>query len=188
MKKIVLAVTGASGSIYFKRLIKCLSDEHKKNPFGEIGVVFSENAKTVWEVELNEPLVLSPPFKEYGRKDYLVPFASGSSSFDTLILCPCSMSALSKIANGISDCLITRTADVMLKERRKLICVLRETPYNLVHIENMKKVTEAGGIILPATPSFYHKPKTIEDVVDSVVYRIIRISGIGDEKKKWKEK
>jgi 4-hydroxy-3-polyprenylbenzoate decarboxylase len=125
--------------------------------------------------------------KFYDIKDYFAPFASGSSSYEALVICPCSMGTLGRIANGISDNLISRASDVMLKERRKLICVVRDTPYNLIHITNMKTVTEAGGIICPASPSFYSKPKTFEDLASTVVDRVIGLLGIDIKTYRWNE-
>ena len=182
-KKIAIAVTGASGSIYARQLIQKLS---QRNDI-ELALVFSKNAKDVWKYELgNEEYTdLSP--KQYSIDDYFAPFASGSSSFEALVICPCSMGTLGRIANGISDNLITRAADVMLKERRKLICVVRDTPFNLIHIENMKKVTEAGGIICPASPSFYSLPKTFEDLAATVIDRVIGLLGLPINTYRWSE-
>jgi len=145
-----------SGSIYARVLFDQLR-ELEDYP-QEIAVIFSTNGKDIWTVELNDEFDPVFPFHVYEINDFYAPFASGSSSFDTLIICPCSMGTLGRIAAGISDDLVTRAADVMLKEKRKLILVPRETPYNLIHIENMKIITLAGGIICPATPSFYSKP------------------------------
>src|SRR5690606_24874333 len=128
-------------------------------------------AYTVWQYELKNETYKDYPFKVWGKNDFMAPFASGSSTYEALIICPCSMGTVGRIASGISNDLVTRAADVMLKERRKLICVVRETPYNLIQLKNMTTVTEAGGIICPATPSFYSNPQTIEDVAYTVVYR-----------------
>lgn len=181
--KIAVAVTGASGSIYAAQLFKTL--EQYKAHFEAIAVVWSDNASTVWEQELENQSYHNHSFTTYSNKDYFAPFASGSAGYDALIICPCSMGTLGRIAHGISDTLITRAADVMLKERKKLICLVREAPYNLVHIQNMKAVTEAGGIILPATPSFYSRPKTIEDVAQTVVDRIFSLLAIPIKKYEW---
>ncbi|MBN1819274.1 MAG: UbiX family flavin prenyltransferase [Prolixibacteraceae bacterium] len=182
-RKIIIAVTGASGSVYAKILFNRLQQE--KEQFEEIAVVFSNNALDIWKYELNEDFHPVYPFRVYERDDFYAPFASGSSDFDTLIVCPCSMGTLGRIANGISDDLITRAADVILKEKRKLILVPRETPYNLIHIENMKQITLAGGMICPATPSFYSKPETIESLVETVVERIINLAGISIRSFQW---
>jgi len=125
--------------------------------------------------------------REYDNKDFYAPFASGSSTFDTMIICPSSMGMLGRIANGVADDLITRAADVMLKERRKLIIVPRETPYNLIHINNMKLLTEAGAVILPATPSFYSRPKNIDELVLTVVDRIMDQAGFNINTGRWGE-
>ena len=118
----------------------------------------------------------------------MAPFASGSSTYGTLIICPCSMGTVGRIAGGISNDLITRAADVMLKERRRLICVVRETPYNLIHLKNMTAITEAGGIICPATPSFYSNPATIEEAAYTVIHRVLQLAGVNVDGYKWQEK
>ncbi|MCB9233114.1 MAG: UbiX family flavin prenyltransferase [Bacteroidia bacterium] len=181
MKKIIVAVTGASGSIYAKRLFYHLS----KVSDLEVGVVLSDNARTVWTQELDEKLEI--PFKVYGKKDFFAPFASGSARYEHMVIIPCSMGTLGRIAHGISDDLITRAADVILKERRKLICVIRDTPLNLIHLQNMKIVTEAGGMIMPAAPSFYSKPKNFDELADTVVHRVLDQLGIGVEAYRWGE-
>jgi 4-hydroxy-3-polyprenylbenzoate decarboxylase len=177
-RKIILAITGASGSIYAEKLLDKLVS--LKNPPAGIAVVFSDNAKAIWEHE-----TAKKPAKEYDNKNFFVSFASGSSDFDTMIICPASMGVLGRIANGTSDDLIARAADVMLKERRKLILVPRETPYNLIHIRNMETLTLAGAIICPATPSFYSKPQTIDDLVMTVVERIISLAGFEADTYRW---
>jgi flavin prenyltransferase len=184
-RKIIVAVTGASGSIYARVLFDQLR-ELEDYP-QEIAVIFSTNGKDIWTVELNDEFDPVFPFHVYEINDFYAPFASGSSSFDTLIICPCSMGTLGRIAAGISDDLVTRAADVMLKEKRKLILVPRETPYNLIHIENMKIITLAGGIICPATPSFYSKPQSIEQVAGTVVERILTLAGFNANSYKWGE-
>lgn len=180
-RKIVVAITGASGSIYAKLLLEFLSK--LKNI--EVGVVMSDNAKIVWQHELGNESYSELPFTFYSKNDFNAPFASGSAKFDTMVVVPCSMGTLGRIANGISNDLLTRAADVMLKERRKLILIARETPYNLIQINNMKTVTEAGGIICPATPSFYSQPKTIEEVALTVVNRIIDLMELENESYRW---
>jgi 4-hydroxy-3-polyprenylbenzoate decarboxylase len=183
--KLILAVTGASGSIYARMLIEKL--EALKTPPKEIAVVFSDNAKAIWEFETGGKFVEKGHAKEYENKNFFVPFASGSSDFDTMIICPASMGILGRIASGTSDDLIARAADVMLKERRKLILIPRETPYNLIHIRNMETLTLAGAIICPASPSFYSKPGTIDDLVLTVVERIISLAGFTGDRHKWME-
>ena len=183
MHKIVVAITGASGSIYSKILLNKLST--KKDIGYEFSVVMTENAKQVWKTELGNEDYSSLPLQFYGQQDFNAPFASGSGQYNTMIIIPCSMGTLGRIAGGVSNDLITRAADVILKERRKLICVVRDTPYNLVHIRNMETITLAGGIICPATPSFYSKPTTIEEVAATVVDRVLDLAGIKNETYRW---
>jgi len=186
MRKIVIAITGASGSIYAKNLLQKLS--LLKDHWNELGVIMTVNAQQVWQTELDDNSYNSLPGKLYTVQDFSAPFASGSGQYDTMIVIPCSMGTLGRIASGISNDLITRAADVILKERRKLICVVRDTPYNLIHIRNMETVTLAGGIICPATPSFYSKPKTIEDVASTVVDRVLDLAGLSVSTFRWGNK
>ena len=137
-KKIVVAVTGASGSIYAKLLLDKL--QQLQNQITEVGVVMSDNAKQVWEFELDDAGHGNYPFKYYAKNDFMAPFASGSARFDTMVVVPCSMGTMGRIASGVSDDLITRSADVILKERRRLILVARDTPLNLIHIANRNSV------------------------------------------------
>jgi flavin prenyltransferase len=183
MNKIVVAITGASGSIYPKILIDKLLQV--KEQWDDLAVVMTANARQVWETELENDSYKNLPVKLYSQQDFTAPFASGSGQFNTMIIIPCSMGTLGRIATGVSNDLITRAADVILKERRKLICAVRDTPYNLVHIRNMETVTLAGGIICPATPSFYSKPKTIEEVAATVVDRVLDLTGIDVKTFRW---
>lgn len=183
--KIAVAITGASGSIYAKVLLEKL--QQLQEQLTEVSLVWSDNAYTVWEHELGNNSYSSFPFKTWAKNDFMAPFASGSSSYEALIICPCSMGTLGRIAAGMSNDLVTRAADVMLKERRKLICVVRETPYNLIHLRNMTTITEAGGIICPATPSFYSQPKTIDEVAYTVIHRVLQLSGLKVDGYKWQE-
>lgn len=183
MQKIVVAVTGASGSIYVQVLLNKLLQ--LKEHYTELSVVLTENAKQVWQTELGNDSYKSFPVKYYTQQDFNAPFASGSGQYNTMIIIPCSMGTLGRIAGGISNDLITRAADVILKERRKLICVVRDTPYNLIHIKNMETVTLAGGIICPATPSFYSNPTTIEEVAATVVDRVIDLAGLPVHTFRW---
>ncbi|MFN5423384.1 MAG: UbiX family flavin prenyltransferase [bacterium] len=183
MRKIVIAVTGASGSIYAQLLLAKL--KVLKGQWQEIAVVFSDNAKEVWETELGNQEHSNLEFQVYGKNDFNAPFASGSGRYDTMIIIPCSMGTLARVGSGTSNDLITRAADVILKERRKLICVVRETPYNLIHIRNMENVTLAGGIICPATPSFYSKPKSVEEVALTVVDRVLDLAGFEINTYRW---
>ncbi|TNF40302.1 MAG: UbiX family flavin prenyltransferase [Bacteroidetes bacterium] len=184
-RKIIVAVTGASGAIYASILLQKLREI--KNQLSEVAVVFSTNAKDIWKYELQDVFEPVFPFRVYEKDDFYAPFASGSSKFDTLIICPCSMGTLGRIAHGISEDLMTRAADVMLKERRKLILVPRETPFSLIHLENMKTITLAGGIICPAIPSFYSLPETIEQAVETVVERILNLAGFEIASFEWGE-
>jgi flavin prenyltransferase len=183
MKKIAVAVTGASGSIYAKVLLDKLA--HLNQQYDTVALTMSRNACEVWKTELDNEDYRQYPFRVYDTSDFSAPFASGSARFDTLIIIPCSMGTLGRIAGGISDNLVTRAADVILKERRKLICVVRDTPYNLVHIRNMETVTLAGGVICPASPSFYSKPATIEAVAATVVDRVLDLAGFDIQSFRW---
>ncbi|MEO3404857.1 UbiX family flavin prenyltransferase [Mucilaginibacter sp. CAU 1740] len=183
-RKIIVAITGASGSIYASLLLNKLVQ--LRDQIAEVGVVMSDNAKDVWRFELDNEEYTKLPFKFYDKKDFMAPFASGSAKFDTMIIVPCSMGTLGRIAGGISDDLITRAADVILKERRKLILVARDTPLNLIHLRNMATVIEAGGIICPAIPSYYSKPQTIEELAMTVVNRVIDLAGLENESYEWK--
>ncbi len=183
MHKIVLAITGASGSIYAKLLIEKLLAV--KEQWTDLGVILTENAKQVWQTELGNEDYKKYPVTFYSTTDFTAPFASGSGQYNCMIIAPCSMGTLGRIATGISNDLITRAADVVLKERRKLICAVRDTPYNLIHIRNMETVTLAGGIICPATPSFYSKPTTIEEVAATVADRILDLAGINVKTFRW---
>jgi 4-hydroxy-3-polyprenylbenzoate decarboxylase len=193
-KKLIIGITGASGSIYAKVLLDKLA--LLRDQTERVGIVMSDNAKYVWKYELgNEDYNLtgslsagsSLPVSFYRKDEFTAPFASGSSGYHAMIICPCSMGTLGRIASGISDDLITRAADVMMKERRKLVLVIRDTPYNLIHINNMKLVTEAGGIICPATPSFYSRPKSFEELAATVVDRALHLAGFDLKSYKWGE-
>lgn len=184
-KKIVVAITGASGSIYAKVLLQKLVI--LKDQITEVGIVMSDNAKDVWKFELDDETYKNFDFNFYDKNDFMAPFASGSAKFDTMIIVPCSMGTMGRIAAGISNDLTTRAADVILKERRKLILVARDTPLSLIHINNMKVITEAGGIICPAVPSFYNKPKTIEEVAETVVNRVLDLAGLDNPSYRWGE-
>lgn len=181
-RKIIVAVTGASGAIYASKLLYRLKFD---TCIMETAVIFSDNAREIWEFEIGKKYQSAGTEKEYSNKDFFAPFASGSSRFDTMIICPASMGMTGRIANGISDDLISRAADVMLKERRRLIIVPRETPYSLVHINNMKTLTEAGAIICPANPSFYSKPQSVDEVILTVVDRILDLAGFDVDTKRW---
>jgi len=183
MRKIVIAITGASGSLYASLLIEKLLSIRAQ--WETVSIVLSKTARTVWETELGNQSYKGIPLAIYEPDDFSAPFASGSARYDTMIIIPCSMGSLGRIATGISSDLITRAADVMLKERRKLICVIRDTPYNLIHIRNMETITLAGGIICPASPSFYSKPANIEALAATVVDRVIDLAGFDLKSFRW---
>ena len=184
--KIVLAITGASGAIYANVLLKKL--QHLSDQIESVGIVMSDNAKDVWKFELGNTDYEKFPFPVYSKSDFFAPFASGSAKFNTMIICPCSMGTLARIASGISNDLTTRAADVILKERRKLILVIRDSPLSLIHINNMKTVTEAGGIICPASPSFYSKPQTFEELASTVIDRVLELAGLEQQSFRWGDK
>ncbi|MBV8533436.1 MAG: UbiX family flavin prenyltransferase [Verrucomicrobia bacterium] len=170
--KLVVASTGASGAIYLQRLlaqIDCIQNE--------LHLVLSPFAKQVIHDELGE-LRVPAGVHEHNDRSMNVPFASGSTFFDGMVIVPCTMGTLGRIAAGTSDSLIHRAADVFLKEKRKLILVPRETPWNLIHVRNCATLLEAGAVILPAVPSFYSKPGSVEEVVDTIVHRILDQIGL----------
>ncbi len=183
INKIVVAITGASGSIYANLLLDNLIQI--KEQWTELSIIISNNAKQIWETELNNSNYKNYPVKYYDKYDFNAPFASGSAQYNIMLIVPCSMGTLGRIAGGVSDDLITRAADVILKERRKLILAVRDMPYNLIHIKNMETITLAGGIICPATPSFYSKPSTINEVAETVVHRIIDLAGLQKKSFRW---
>ncbi len=183
--KIVIAITGASGSIYAKVLLNKLNI--LKDQIEAAGVIISENAKQVWKYELGDESYNEIQFRIYEKNDFTAPFASGSASYNTMIICPCSMGTLARIASGISNDLVTRAADVILKERRKLILVIRDTPYSLIHINNMKTITEAGGIICPASPSFYSGPADFNALAATVIDRVLDLAGFQQSTFRWSE-
>ncbi len=184
--KLIVGVTGASGAIYAKVLFDTLlklSDQVE-----EVAMLFSENALGVWKYELGNTDYEKLPYTFHSKDNFYSPVASGSAGYDAMIICPCSMGTLGRIASGVSNDLMTRAADVMLKERRKLVLVARETPLSLIHINNMKTITEAGGIICPATPSFYSHPETMEQLAATVTNRALSLVGIDVEGFRWGEK
>ena len=181
--KIIIAITGASGSIYAKVLLDQLVV--LKDQIDAVGIVMSKNAKDVWEFELGNDSYKDYPFKYYEKNDFMAPFASGSAQYKTMIVAPCSMGTLARIASGVSNDLVTRAADVILKERRKLILINRDSPLNLIHINNMKTITEAGGIIMPASPSFYSKPNNFEELAATVINRVIDLADLKKDSYRW---
>ncbi|HTC22309.1 MAG TPA: UbiX family flavin prenyltransferase [bacterium] len=180
MKKILIAVSGASGTIYARRFF-----QHFPYDDWEVHAVVSSSARIVASHEGG--LNLPPHVKEWDEKDLAAPPASGSNKFEAMVVIPCSTTTLGKLAHGIADNLITRSGEVFLKERRELILVPRETPLSLIQIKNMELLTLAGAHIIPATPSFYGNPKTLEDVVDTVIARVYDHAGIQAEvSKRWR--
>ena len=181
--KIIVAITAASGAIYARQLLESLiaSDEVER-----IAVLYSANARAVVEHEGVE-MPLSAKIVEYANDDMFAPIASGSARWDAMVVVPSSMGTVGRVAAGISQTLIERAADVMLKERRRLIFVVRETPYSLIHLRNMTTLTEAGAIILPASPSFYSHPQSIDEVAMTVVERVVAHIGIDSPRYEWGE-
>jgi flavin prenyltransferase len=181
---LLVAITGASGSIYAQRLLMKL--EHLTDQAERIAVVFSKSGEDVWKYELDtNPDQI--PFTRYAVNDFFTPPASGSGHYNTMAIIPCTMGTMASIAHGIADNLITRAADVMLKERKKLIVVPREMPFNLIHVRNMEQILLAGGIICPANPSFYAQPASLEEAVDTVVHKVLRLAGFQFDGFSWGE-
>ena len=179
--KLVIAVGGASGSVYAKRLIETIANGQAGAKDGsalEVGLVFSRSGSEVWRHELGP--IPDYPFRRYELTDFRAPFASGSAGWDAMAVLPCSTAGLGRIAHGVSDDLLGRAADVMLKERRRLVLVVRETPLSEIHLDNMLRVTRAGAVVLPASPSFYSNPTTIEALLDTVVGRVLDHVGLSN--------
>jgi 4-hydroxy-3-polyprenylbenzoate decarboxylase len=177
-RRLFVAITGASGAVYAKRLLEAAAPE-----FDRVYVSASEAAVPIVRdelgaVELDDILPSSGAFEVFDAGDLYAPPSSGSHELEAMVIIPCSMGTLGRVASGVSNDLITRAADVCLKERRKLVLVVRETPLSLVHLENMAAVTRAGAVVLPACPAFYSGPKTVEDMVDFVVDRVLRQIGV----------
>ena len=181
--KLVLAATGASGSIYLQRLLDQIQPAAH-----EIHLVMSGYAKQVAKQELGK-FKVPKGVLEHGESDMNVPFVSGSAKFDAMVIVPCSMATIGRIASGSSDSALLRAADVFLKERRKFIVVPRETPWSLIHARNITTLLEAGAIVLPAIPSFYSRPASVMEVVDTVVWRILDQIGLPSSRAyRWAEK
>ncbi len=175
--KVLLAITGASGLAYGTMLLESLRALKQ-----DVSVVISSGAKEVAKAEGTKL-----PKADYGEYDFNCPYASGSNPPDAVVVCPCSLKTLGEIANGVGNSLITRAAEVALKERKKLILVVRDTPYSLITIRNMETVTLAGGVIMPASPGFYGKPKKIDDLLEFMVARVLDQLGIKHSlSKRWK--
>ena len=182
-KKLIIGITGASGAIYGRMLLEKLT--LLKDQVEEAGVIFSENAIPVWNYELDPFDPATIPFPVYDPRNFFAPMASGSAGFNVMIICPCTMGTLGRIASGVSNDLMTRAADVILKERKKLILVPRESPYSLIHLNNMKILTEAGAVICPASPSFYSRPGSIQDLVNTVIDRVLSLAGFEFDAYRW---
>jgi 4-hydroxy-3-polyprenylbenzoate decarboxylase len=170
---LVLAITGASGACYAARLLEKLCNL----PNIHTSIILSEQARGIWQYECKTPLPQAPHRHYWELYDFSAPFASGSNCADAMLILPCSMCTIARIAQGISDTLIARTADVQLKERRPLVIVPRESPYNLIHLQNLLLLTQAGAIIAPASPSFYHLPATIEELINPFIDRLLFLCG-----------
>jgi 4-hydroxy-3-polyprenylbenzoate decarboxylase len=171
--KLLIGITGASGTLYAQRLLENLAGSGH-----ELHVLLSKYAQAVIKEELPGGLRLPPEAQIHSLKSMNLPFASGSNAADAMVIIPCSMGTLGRIAHGYSEDALLRSADVMLKERKKLILVPRETPLNLVHVRNFELLLLAGAIILPANPSFYSRPGDVTAVVDTVVARVLDHLGI----------
>jgi len=181
--RIVVAITGASGVIYAQRLLDNLDPQQH-----EVHVVLSNYAQTVISAELPGGLRLPPGVKTHNLKSMNVPFASGSNPFDAMVVIPCTVGTLGRIAHGYGEDVLLRAADVILKERKKLILVPRETPLSLVHVKNFELLILAGAILIPANPCFYTNPKTIQEVVDTVVARVLDHLGVPQQLvPRWQE-
>jgi 4-hydroxy-3-polyprenylbenzoate decarboxylase len=184
-RKIVVGVTGASGAPYARRLLALLAERAREHRDVEVGCVLSPTARTVWGLECGgtpEDLGISV----HAPNDFGAPFASGSAGWHAMVVVPCSMSAAGRIAHGTGESLLTRAADVMLKERRTLIVVPRETPMSVIHLENLVALARAGALVLPACPSFYGQPRTLGDALDTVVGRVLDHLGVEhDLVKRW---
>ncbi len=184
--KIVIAITGASGSIYAEDLIERLIASEKQ--IEHIAIVRSKNAELVWKHELETAWPEHQKIEYFEKNDFMAPFASGSASWDVMVVVPASMGTIGRIANGISDDLITRAADVMLKEEKKLIVCPREMPFNQIHLKNLLKLQQAGATIFPTSPSFYSKPKSIKELIGTVTSRIIDHLGVNqNDSFRWGE-
>jgi flavin prenyltransferase len=187
-RKIVIGITGASGAPYAKRILDFLDERTRTRGDVEVAVCLSSTAPEVWALECGGDIreAIAGRFPIWGMRDYKAPFASGSAGWHAMAIVPCSMSTVARIAHGISDTLLTRAADVMIKERRTLVVVPREMPLSVIHLENLTALAKAGAIIQPAMPSFYGKTKTLEQAIDTVVGRTLDQLGLEhDLLKRW---
>ena len=180
--KIIVAITAASGAIYARQLLTSLIDS---NEVERVAVIYSANARAVVAHE-GETMPVSAKIEEFDNYNLFASPASGSARWDAMVVVPSSVGPIGRVASGVSQTLIERAADVMLKERRRLIFVVRETPYSLIHLRNMTTLTEAGAVILPATPSFYSLPQDIEALCQTVTERVTSMLGLEGERYEWK--
>jgi 4-hydroxy-3-polyprenylbenzoate decarboxylase len=180
-RKIVVGITGASGAPYARRLLGLLEERASTKGDVEVGVCLSATAAEVWKVECGGDIREAIRFPTWGMRDYGAPFASGSAGWHAMAIVPCSMGTVGRIAHGISDTLLTRAADVMLKERRTLVVVPRESPLSVIHLENLTALARAGALVLPAMPAFYGRPETLEQAIDTVVARLFDHLGLENE-------
>lgn len=186
--KIVVGITGASGAPYAKRILEILAERSRSHGDVEVAVCLSTTAPSVWKLECGGDIreQIATQFPIWDLRDYAAPFASGSAGWHAMAIVPCSMGTIARIAHGISDTLLTRAADVMLKERRKLVVVPREMPLSVIHLENLTSLAKAGAIVQPAMPSFYGKTKTLEQAIDTVVGRTLDQLGVDhDVLRRW---
>jgi 4-hydroxy-3-polyprenylbenzoate decarboxylase len=177
-RKIVVGISGASGAPYARRLLGLLQERSRVKDDVEVAVCLSATAAEVWKVECGGDIRDALGFRSWGARDYSAPFASGSAGWQAMAIVPCSMGTVGRIAHGISDTLLTRAADVMLKERRTLVVVPRESPLSVIHLENLTALARAGAVVLPAMPAFYGRPQTLEQAIDTVVARIMGHLGL----------
>jgi flavin prenyltransferase len=174
--KLLVAISGASGAVYAQRLLQALAEAKASGAEVQASVCFSDNGRRVWQHELGAEGTSG--FAEVANDDFTCSFASGSARWHAVVVVPCSVGRVGRIASGMADDLISRAADVALKERRKLVLVVRETPLSLIHLENLLTVAGAGAVVLPAAPSFYTKPGSVTAVVDTVVARVLDQLGV----------
>ena len=188
-RKIVVGITGASGAPYARRLLALLHARARTKKVVEVAVCLSATAPEVWKVECGGDIREAIGFPTWEMRDYGAPFASGSAGWHAMAIVPCSMGTVGRIAHGISDTLLTRAADVMLKERRALVVVPRESPLSVIHLENLTALARAGALVLPAMPAFYGRPATLEQAIDTVVARLMDHLGLDHELvKAWGDK
>lgn len=180
---IIVGITGASGAVLGQMLLeklRVLIPSQKR-----LKVVITDTGREVWKYELGTPMPDTNGFQVYRDNELFADIASGSAGYETMIVCPCSMGSVGRIASGVSSGLLTRAADVMLKERRRLVLVVRETPLNLIHLRNLTSVTEAGAIVFPASPFYYHKPGSMVELLNPMIDRILQIAGIESDTYRW---